>query len=275
MNGDLGRISVRPGKLPPLLAPDEPPPFRIENPRGRSVVVITCDHASHLVPRRLDRLGLHARALRRHIGWDIGAAEIAVRLARRFDAPAVLSGYSRLVIDCNRPLGSETSIPECSDGTKIPGNVGLSPDQASLRAAELFVPYHRAIARTIRGVRQTGTTPVFVAVHSFTPRLNGGPLRPWHFGVLWDEDPRIAKPLIAALRSNDGVVVGDNEPYSARDHFDFSQEFHAASRGIPSALVEVREDLIRHEAGIDTYTELLGDALEFALEQLQQGSRER
>ena len=87
--------------------------------------MLTCDHASHAVPESLGNLGLDSRDLERHIGWDIGAAEVTRRLAERFDAPAVLSGYSRLVIDCNRKLGSETSILEVSDGTVIPGNLGL------------------------------------------------------------------------------------------------------------------------------------------------------
>lgn len=266
---ELERVSGRPRGSEPLLAPDEPPPSQTVNVHGKSGIVITCDHASNAVPRRLGCLGLDAKSLQRHIGWDIGSAEVAVRLARQFDAPAVLSGYSRLVIDCNRPLGSETSIPEHSDGTPIPGNIGLSPGDALLRATDLFLPYHKAIETALERVRQAGATPVLIAVHSFTAKLNGGPARPWHFGVLWDEDARLAGPLIAALGKHDGIVVGDNEPYSARDHMDFSQGFHAASRAIPSALVEVRDDLISDPAGVATYTDILGDALENAFEQLR------
>ena len=196
----------------------------------------------------------------RHIGWDIGAAEVTRRLAERFDAPAVFSGYSRLVIDCNRKLGSETSILEVSDSTVIPGNLGLETAEAARRAEALFAPYHQAIASVLERIRRAGSTPIFAAIHSFTPRLNGC-ARPWHIGVLWDQDPRVARPLIEALRANPGLVVGDNEPYSARDHFDFSQEFHASSAGIPSALVEIRDDLIRDRAGIALHADMLGEAL--------------
>lgn len=244
----------------PLLADHEPPPYCIVNAAGHTPLVLTCDHASHAVPESLGNLGLASRDLERHIGWDIGAAEVTRRLAERFDAPAVFSGYSRLVIDCNRKLGSETSILEVSDGTVIPGNLGLEPAEAAHRAEAFFAPYHQAIASVLERIRRAGSTPIFTAIHSFTPKLNGS-ARPWHFGVLWDQDPRVARPLIEALRANPGVVVGDNEPYSARDHFDFSQEFHASSAGIPSALVEIREDLIRDRAGIELYADMLGDAL--------------
>ena len=112
---------------------------------------------------------------------------------------------------------------------------------------------------------------MFVAIHSFTPKLNGHS-RPWHFGVLWDEDARIARPLIEALRADSGAIVGDNEPYSARDHFDFSQEFHASSKGLPSALVEIRSDLIQDESGVELYADLLGNAMETAMAAFQSGS---
>ena len=222
--------------------------------------MLTCDHASHAVPESLGNLRLAARDLERHIGWDIGAAEVTRRLAERFDAPAVFSGYSRLVIDCNRKLGSETSILEVSDSTVIPGNLGLETAEAARRAEALFAPYHQAIASVLERIRRAGSTPIFAAIHSFTPRLNGC-ARPWHIGVLWDQDPRVARPLIEAIRANPGVVVGDNEPYSARDHFDFSQEFHASSAGIPSALVEIRDDLIRDRAGIALHADMLGEAM--------------
>ncbi len=274
MEWDFERANGRPSGLAPLLGDDEPSPYRIENAAGRSRIVLTCDHASHAVPKRLGNLGVDAIHLQRHIGWDIGAAEVTVRLAKRFDALAVLSGYSRLVIDCNRTPDSATSILESSDGTRIPGNIGLAPEEASQRTSDLFVPYHRAIANALDRIRRTGATPVFVAVHSFTARMNGGPARPWHFGVLWDEDPRVAVPLIEALRRNDDVLVGDNQPYSGRDHFDFSQDFHASSRGIPSALVEIRENLIRDEEGIAIYADMLGDALESVLTRLPRMNEE-
>lgn len=269
MNWNVERTNGHPSQRAKLLARDEPLPYRIENADGGAPLVFTCDHASHAIPKCLGNLGLGPRDLRRHIGWDIGAAEVTLRLATRFDSPAVLSGYSRLVIDCNRAPESESSIVETSDGTAVPGNIGIGSADASRRREELFRPYHEAISGVLEGFRRTGATPVYVAVHSFTAKIEGGPPRPWHYGVLWDEDPRIAVPLIEALRNNGGIYVGDNQPYSGRDHFDFSQEFHASSKGLPSALVEIREDLIRHESGVAKYADMLGDALECALANLQ------
>lgn len=260
MRSEIETAEKPPTRHAPLLADHEPPPCCIVNAAGRTPLVLTCDHASHAVPESLGNLGLDSRDLVRHIGWDIGAAEVTRRLAERFDAPAVFSGYSRLVIDCNRKPGSETSILEVSDGTVIPGNLGLDPAEAARRAEALFTPYHQAIASVLESIRRTGSAPIFAAIHSFTPKLNGF-ARPWHFGVLWDQDPRVARPLIEALRANPGLVVGDNEPYSGRDHVGFSQDFHTSSAGIPSVLVEIRDDLISHRDGIELHALLLGDAV--------------
>ena len=248
----------------PLLAGDEPAPYRVVNPRGQSPMLLTCDHASHAVPKSLGGLGVEPRHLTRHIGWDPGARDVALRLSERFDAPAVLSGYSRLVIDCNRRPGSATSIPEISDRTIVPGNVGLDPEDAQRRLDSLFRPYHQAIADALDAMERKGLEPAYVAVHTFTPELAGF-RRPWHFGVLWDQDARVARPLIEALRANPGLCVGDNQPYSGRDQFDFSQGHHATSRGLPTALVEIRSDLVRGSRGMARHADLLGDALERVL----------
>lgn len=253
-----------------LLAEGDPPPFEIVNPSGRGPMVLTCDHASHAVPAALDGLGLDPADLRRHIGWDAGAAELARRLSRRFDAPAVLSGYSRLVIDCNRSPGHPESILAESDGTPVPGNQGLTPQEAKRRAQALFHPYHEAVAGVLDSIGSRGETPAYVALHTFTPNMNGM-ARPWHFGVLWDHDPRIARPLIEALRRRPGLIVGDNEPYSGRDHGAFSNGHHATPAGLPNAMIEIREDLLADEAGISRCEGILAGVLE---EVLAPGPRE-
>ena len=245
----------------PLLKLGEQPPFEIVNPAGSAPVLFTCDHASHAVPQALGDLGLGAEDRQRHIGWDPGAAEVTRGLSARFDAPAVLSRYSRLVIDCNRRPGHATSIPAVSDGSVVPGNLGLTAPEAARRAEALFYPYHRAIDATLDGIRKRGRTPAYLAIHSFTPKLNGGAARPWHVSVLWDRDPRIAVPLLEGLRRRTGLPVGDNEPYSGRDRFDYSNDFHANAAGLPNALVEVRSDLISDAAGIARYTAILADVL--------------
>ena len=250
----------------PLLAPHEPPPYQIENREGRAPLLFTCDHASWAVPECLRNLGLQPRDLQQHIGWDPGAAQATIRLARRFDAPAIMTQYSRLVIDYNRAPRTAASIPEVSDHTRIPGNTGLSPSEVARREDALFKPYHAAITDLLDNIRESGATPIYIAVHTFTPSMNGFP-RPWHFGVLWDDDSRLAEPLMAQLRRNPGIIVGDNEPYSAKGKFDYSRMRHASAGGLPYALVEIREDLLSKPFRIPYFSNLLGNALERALEE--------
>lgn len=243
-----------------LLGPADPPPVRVLNPGGRSALLLLCDHASHAVPAALAGLGLPVHEHQRHIGWDPGAALVSAHLAERFDAAAVLSGYSRLVIDCNRAPGDPTSIPASSDGTAVPGNRDLDADAISDRLDACFWPYHHVITARLAQMRADGRVPVVLAVHSFTPCLAcAGRPRPWQIGVLWNHDPRLAVPLIEALRAQ-GVCVGDNEPYSGRDS-SYTVETHAAAAGLPHVLVELRQDLLGDAHGCADWANRLGDAL--------------
>ena len=243
----------------PLLGPDDPPAYDIVNPRGALPMVLLCDHASNRVPEALDNLGLTDEALERHIAWDIGAAEITRLMARRFDAPAVLAGYSRLVIDCNRRPGDEESIARVSDGTEVPGNRDLSPRDAADRAEACFWPYHEAAAAVIDGVEARGVTPAVVMMHSFTPVMGAGE-RPWHVGVMWDRDGRMALPLMERLRARGDLCVGDNEPYSASLPVGYTMPAHASRRGLANVQIEIRQDLIGDEDGIERWAGVMIDA---------------
>jgi predicted N-formylglutamate amidohydrolase len=244
-----------------LLGPDDPPPFEILHPERRAPLLIICDHASRAMPRALGQLGLDETLLMRHIGWDIGAAAVTRRLAALLDAPAVLCGYSRLVIDCNRGLGDPTSIPEESDGVAVPGNVGLTPAARVARVEGIFRPYHAAIEAQLAAFAERGIVPVVFSVHSFTPVMNGF-ARPWHVGVLWDKDPRVPVPLIAELAAADPRrIVGDNEPYSAREPSGYSIRTHAEPAGLPHAAVEIRQDLIDTPSGAAQWADILAAGL--------------
>jgi predicted N-formylglutamate amidohydrolase len=243
-----------------LLSPDEPPPFELLNPEGKAQALLLCDHASRAVPRCLGTLGLDEATLLRHIGWDIGAAEVTRHLSRRFDAPAVLTGYSRLVIDCNRAPGEKQSIPEVSDGVRVPGNCGLKPGEAARRRAALFDPYHRAVSEAIARFRDAGRVPAILCIHSCTPVMKGKE-RPWHIGVLHDQDQRIAGPLMAALAARGDLCVGDNQPYTGRGQAGKTMHTHAHDVGLPHVMVEIRQDLIDTHAGAATWAAILGDAL--------------
>jgi predicted N-formylglutamate amidohydrolase len=249
--------------LSPLLAGDEPPPFEIANAGGTAPLVLVCDHASNRVPRALHHLGLAPAPLREHIAWDIGAADVARRLARRFDAPLAMTSYSRLVIDCNRQLNDPSSIPAESDGIPVPGNRGLSQGERLQRAETLFKPYHEAVARLIAHKTERAGPPAVVSIHSFTPVFQRT-RRPWHIGVLWNEDRRIALPLLEALGRVDGIAVGDNEPYSARDGVGYTIAAHAESAGLAHVALEIRQDLIAISAGAEHWAETVGAALEAA-----------
>ncbi len=248
-----------------LLGPDDPAPVELCHAKGRERVVLVCDHASRAVPRGLDSLGLADDIIAQHIGWDIGAAEVARHLAKYLDAPAILCGYSRLVIDCNRAPDNPGSIPPVSDGIAIPGNASVSEAERLARRAAIFEPYHAAIAAQVAALTTKDVVPVVIAIHSFTPEMNGFK-RPWHVGVLWDRDGRIAQPLLGALQNEAGVVVGDNEPYSAREPEGYTPEHHAASRGLPHVAIELRQDLLLQEIGCVEWAQRLARCLEPILE---------
>jgi predicted N-formylglutamate amidohydrolase len=241
-----------PAQLPasaPQLGPSDTPPYEVTNPEGTAPILFVCDHAGRAIPASLGRLGLDETALARHIAWDIGIAELTRDLALRFGAPAVLSTYSRLVIDCNRRLDDPTSIPVVSDRVPVPANLALTPDARSARAEACFLPYHRAIDRLLDGFARRDLAPVLISMHSFTPVFQGFE-RPWHVGVLWDSDRRLSSALLAALARETDLIVGDNEPYSGRNRRGFSIPAHAESRGLAHGLLEVRQNLIDTHHGV-------------------------
>ena len=232
----------------------------VVNPRGAARVILTCDHASNRLPAGFGVLGLPAARLEEHIAWDIGAAEVTRRLADRLDAPAILSGYSRLLIDPNRKLGSPDSIVRVSDGVEVPGNLNVTPEEASRRAELAFWPYHHEIEKALVLAEQDGGVVATIAIHSFTPVMAGFE-RPWHIGILYDRDARLARPLIDWLAEQDGVCVGDNQPYSATHPPGYGFEAYGTSAGRPHVMIEIRQDLVATPAGADEWAGRLAEGL--------------
>lgn len=226
---------------------------------------LTCDHAGRLLPRALGSLGLPAEHLSRHIAWDIGAAGVARRLGSLLGATTVCQRYSRLVIDCNRPLDAVDSIVLESEQVAVPGNQGLDPVAAAARADEIFRPYHAEIRRALDARQAARRVTVLVTVHSFTPSFLGVS-RPWHAGVLHNRDARLAIPLLQALRAEDGLVVGDNQPYAAGELTDYSIVQHGERRGLPHVELEIRQDLIADERGQEAWAARLARLLPIALQ---------
>ncbi len=255
-----------------LLGARDPHPVGLRRLNGRSEIFLTCDHAGRLLPESVGTLGLDAAELDRHIAWDIGAAGLAERLSDRLDAALVMQLYSRLVIDCNRPLIAPTSIAVVSEATEIAGNQGLSPQQVHGRVREVFDPYHDRIDAELELRRRAGRPTVLVSIHSFTPIFHGEQ-RPWHVGLLYNRDSGFADCLADSFAGSD-LTVGHNEPYSVSDVTDYTIPVHGERRGIPHVMIEVRQDLIDSDAGQDEWADRLSGVLQQALARFN-GTRAR
>ena len=226
-------------------------PFRLVNGDAAPEVILVCDHASAHVPARYDGLGLPREAFERHIAYDIGAAGVVEALAGHFNCPAVLAGFSRLLIDANRGPDDPTLVMKLSDGAIIPANRQVDAfhdvGEFERRRQEFYLPYHQAIADQIERALALNIVPVLISVHSFTPVWRGF-VRPWQVGILWDRDDRIARPLIDRLRAEPDLTVGDNQPYSGVLEGDCMYR-HGTMRGLPHVLVELNQSLIAPREG--------------------------
>jgi len=225
--------------------------------------LVTCDHASNRVPDWVagGDLGITPADMARHIAWDVGAAGVARHLGAALDSPVICSDFSRLVIDPNRAEADPTLVMKLYDGTIIPANRHVDAAQVQMRLDRLYRPYHAALA--LLAARRADT--VIVAVHSFTPCLQGRPIRPWQVGVLYSHlDDRLSRPLIAALQDGGDLCVGDNEPYAGHLPGD-AIDLHALQPGRLNTLIEVRNDLIDSEAGQHYWASRLAVVLRQAL----------
>jgi predicted N-formylglutamate amidohydrolase len=238
-------------------------PYEVRNGGAVPTLLFLCDHASNAVPQELGTLGLSPSDFAAHIAYDIGAASLTRTLADRFEAPAILARWSRLVIDLNRGGDDPTVVMKLSDGRIVPGNRAADRNAVAARIARYHAPYHQVIAASIAAARAQGIAPVLISMHSFTPIWRGRP-RPWHIGILWDKDGRLAKPLMTRLKREPDIVVGDNEPYSGELENDCLYR-HGTMNGLPHVLIEVRQDLIADEAGIVRWAARLENVLRDAI----------
>jgi predicted N-formylglutamate amidohydrolase len=233
-------------------------------PEAMRELVLVCDHASNNVPPEIGSLGLSEEDMRRHIAWDVGARGVTLGLARRLGAEAVLSTWSRLVIDPNRGEDDPTLVMKLYDGSLIPGNRLVGQAETERRLDAYHRPYHRAVDRALDRVTAEGRAPALVAIHSFTPQFRGRPVRPWHVGLLWDHDDRLLRPLLARLGAEPDLCVGDNEPYNGHLLGD-SMYVHGTQRGIPHILIEIRNDLIETADDQEAWAERLAPMLREAV----------
>ncbi|HEV7319227.1 MAG TPA: N-formylglutamate amidohydrolase [Ensifer sp.] len=248
----------------PLLAIDELPPYAVFNPDGASPILLLCEHASNRMPRALGDMGLPDHERQRHIAWDIGAMALAQHLSLSLDAPLFFTNYSRLVIDCNRPLAAPSMIPEISETTEIPANRNLGDAERQQRIDTLFSPFANAVSRRLDRLEGEGKRPFVVGIHSFTPVYFGRP-RPWQAGILYRDAVGFADSLIRELASETHLTIGDNEPYNIHPDEDYTVPVHADARGFPGVLVEVRHDLIDTDAGVTAWGERLTRCLKASI----------
>lgn len=241
-------------------------PYEIITGRDADGLILICDHASNHIPQAYDGLGLDPACLERHIAYDIGAARVTRELARLSGVSAVLSKFSRLVIDPNRGLDDPTLVMKLSDGAIIPGNRDADADEVARRLIRFYQPYDAAITGQIARTIASGHDPALVSIHSFTPVWKDVE-RVWHFGVLWDTDSRLAMPLIHRLREEEGMVVGDNQPYSGALTGD-TMNRHGTVPGYPHALIEIRQDLIDDDQKADRMAGRLANVLNDVLKEL-------
>jgi predicted N-formylglutamate amidohydrolase len=221
-------------------------------------IIITCDHASNHVPVEVGNgcLGLPSEDMDRHIAYDVGAAGVSRHLGDLLNAPVILSKFSRLVIDPNRGEDDPTLIMQLYDGTIVPGNRHLTEQDRHWRLNTLYRPYHQGLADLLA----SRTAPILIAIHSFTAQLTGRPKRPWHIGILHEKDQRLAKPMLARLRAEPDLCVGENEPYGGHLDGD-SIDKHALTPRHPNILIELRNDLIREDGQQQNWAERLAPIL--------------
>lgn len=238
--------------------------YRVLPGRTDAGLILLCDHASNALPPEYGSLGLSPEQFERHIAYDIGAAAIVEHLSHVLEAPAVLTRYSRLLIDPNRGHDDPTLIMRLSDGAVIPGNRHVDEAEREKRTRLYYAPYHRTIDAVIDACLANGSAPMLLSIHSFTEAWKQVP-RPWHVGVLWDKDPRLAQPLLDHFNAEGDLVVGDNQPYSGKLEGDCLWQ-HGTQRSLANAIIEVRQDLIRTEDGQKAWAERLARIIRAILE---------
>lgn len=236
-------------------------PFEIiEGDRTRGIMMIA-DHAMRQMPAEYGLLGLPPREFERHIAYDIGVERVTRGIAAALGVPAVMACFSRLLIDPNRGEDDPTLIRQLYDGTIVPGNYPMSPEERERRLEHFYRPYHDAVGALTASVAEaSGKAPFIVSVHSFTPRMQGVE-RPWHVGILWDNDPRAVRPMIEMLEAERDLVVGDNEPYDGALRGDTMYR-HAIVNGYAHVLIEIRQDLIADDTGADAWVGRLAPIIE-------------
>ncbi|ANW03045.1 N-formylglutamate amidohydrolase [Bradyrhizobium icense] len=249
----------------------DPSPVDIVGGEVDSEFFLICEHAGRRVPRCLGDLGVHSSEMERHIAYDVGAEAVSRRLASALHAPLYIQPYSRLVIDCNRPLEATDLIPEVSDGAEIPRNLALTPEERMLRFEKIHRPFHEAVSGGLDRVVARGRKPILLTIHSFTPIMRRtGKVRKIELCICFNRDDRLAKAMLSEVQARyPGVKVALNDPYPVSDMLDYAIPVHGERRGIPHVLLEIRSDLISDEVGEARWTDIVSKTFRAAVAKLK------
>ena len=251
-----------------ILTGEEGDPVALENAVARGPVILVCEHASRLLPQALGTLGLPEEALESHIAWDPGALAVSRLMAESLDATLIFQRFSRLVYDCNRPPESPAAIPEKSEVFTVPGNAGLDQAARDARTEAVYLPFREKLAALVADRIAQGRAPVIVTMHSFTPVYFGQP-RAVEIGILHDADARLADAMLAAAGGGGPYDVRRNAPYGPEDGVTHTLKEHGLSNGLANVMIEVRNDLIKDEAGQRVVAGYLAGLLEKSLPAIQ------
>ncbi len=246
-------------------------PVVISNPEGTSPFVLVCDHASRRIPAQYGDIGLTEAERSSHIAWDPGALAISEQLVTLLDAPLVASTVSRLVIDANRDPAAPNLIWTLSEATRIAANENLSDEERQFRINAYHQPYHDAVDQVLGARKSSGRKAILVCIHSFTPVFLGQS-RPWPIGLIHGKDIHFTRALRDALVADEPTLnVGWNEPYAALNGVTLTLEKHGDGRGIPSTMIEIRNNEIQTPQGVALWAERLARSLETARQAIGQG----
>jgi predicted N-formylglutamate amidohydrolase len=231
-----------------LLTAAEGNAVSIENVTGRSPVLLVCEHASRRLPAALGTLGLSPEALEAHIAWDPGALAVSRLLSKSLDATLIFQNFSRLAYDCNRPPEAPDAMPETSEVFEIPGNVHIAPVERQARIDEIYRPFQQMLGKTVAERKAAGRETAIVTMHSFTP-IYRGVNRSVEVGVLHDRDSRLADQVLALGEDRKLFVMRRNQPYGPEDGVTHTLREHGLANNLMNVMIEVRNDLIKNEAG--------------------------
>jgi len=231
-------------------------PYKVLNSKKINNFIVLCDHASYNIPKKYNKLGLSNNDLKKHIGWDIGALKVAKKISKNINSTLIHSGYSRLLVDCNRSLKSKGAFLKKSEDIKIPGNINISQKEKILRSKRYYFPYHNQIQKFINQSLKSNVVPSLVAIHSFTPIYLGKP-RKWHIGILQRSDQRLSSLFIKEIKKNRNIILGINQPYKLDLPGDFTIPFFSESYGLPNVLIEIRQDLLLKDRSINFWANFI------------------